>query len=243
MKKSKPELLVNLDDKLERVAAHWTAVDDALGPEYPLMLLSGVRREAFDGLAERLPGLRNAVGAAELKAKRARSAYEKRKKDLHGWLREINRWLRASYRGTEFFALVQRVPGRGQSYQHWWEAAVNAQSLWEGIVQEPPESISDAWEWPTELSGGRTVEQFVVMEQIFEAAFWALARVESKLKLAQAALRRAQREATDLLMAYGHGVQARLGQEGELVRSIPQLWPKHKARMKPPAPPLRESRG
>lgn len=35
------------------------------------------------------------------------------------------------------------------------------------------------------------------------------------LKLARGALARAQVEATDLLMAYGHGVRARLGQRGE----------------------------
>ena len=45
-------------------------------------------------------------------------------------------------------------------------------------------------------------------------------------------LSRAQEEATALLMAYGHGVRARLGDKAALVDSIPQLWPKHSSRPK-----------
>ena len=58
-------LLVGLDGKMARVSAHWAAVDEALPPKCPLLLLSGVDEEAFDGLRERLPELRGRVAARD----------------------------------------------------------------------------------------------------------------------------------------------------------------------------------
>jgi hypothetical protein len=68
--------------------------------------------------------------------------------------------------------------------------------------------------------------------QAFETAWRAWLRAELELKIARGALRLAQECATALLMAYGHGVRARLGQKRALVRSIPNLWPRHKAKRK-----------
>lgn len=47
----------------------------------------------------------------------------------------------------------------------------------------------------------------------FDAAYEAIGEVEVDLKIARGNLRLAQAEATALLMAYGHGVRARFGDE------------------------------
>jgi hypothetical protein len=227
MKKSSAGLLVGLDGKLARVSKHWLAVDQVLPPDFPLLLLLGVGRAGLDELAERLPGLRRAVRDAELGEKLVWADYERWKRELHQWLLWINAWMRADYRGTNWFWLVQRVPGRGQSYEHWWDAAQGALSMWKMIVEDPPKPFPCGSERSLTMGGGETVEQFEQVVKAFKAAWAAIRPVAGKVKLARGALEMAQNEAASLLMAYGHGVQARLGQEGELVRSIPQLWPKH----------------
>ena len=223
MKMEQVALVVGLGGKMRRVATHWAAVDDALPPEHPLVLLSDMNSDDFDRLAQRLAGLEAAVTAAEVKLRVTRGAYEQRKREVHRWLRQINSWMRGNYRGTDCFALVRRVPGLGQSYQHWWDATLGALVMWKLVIEEPPGPP----EAPLTLAGGRTVGQFENLVKAFKAAEWAISPAEVKLQIARSRLRRAQAEATALLMAYGHGVRARLGQEGELVRSIPQLWPKH----------------
>ena len=227
---SQPQLLVGLEAKMARVGKHWVAVDQELPPDYPLVLLSGVAGGGFDELAGRLPELGEAVRAAELDLKLARAGYERRKRAVHQWVRDINGWMRAYYRGTPWFALVRRVPGLGQSYQHWWEAAQEALGMWRRIVADPPAPLPGPWVWPLTCGDGRTVEQFEEVVKAFAAAWWALSAPAVELKLARGGLWRAQGEAAALLMAYGHGVRARLGQRGALVRSIPRLWPKHRSK-------------
>ena len=219
-------LVVGLAEKMRRVAAHWAAVDDALPPNHPLVLLSDVNRDDFGRLAQRLWDLRAEVQTVEVRAKVTWGAYKQRKREVHRWLRQINSWMRGNYRGTDCFALVRRVPGLGQSYQHWWGATLRALVMWKLVIAEPPDPPGA----PLTLGGGRTVEQFEQLFEAFKAAEWAIIPAEVKLQIARSRLRRAQAEATALLMAYGHGVQARLGQEGELVRTIPQLWPRHRPR-------------
>ena len=140
---------------MARVGKHWVAVDQELPPDYPLVLLSGVAGGGFDELAGRLPGLGEAVRAAELDLKLARAGYERRKRAVHQWVRDINGWMRAYYRGTPWFALVRRVPGLGQSYQHWWEAAQEALGMWRRIVADPPAPLPGPWVWPLTCGDGK----------------------------------------------------------------------------------------
>ena len=107
---SQPQLLVGLEAKMARVGKHWVAVDQKLPPDYPLVLLSGVAGGGFDELAGRLPGLGEAVRAAELDLKLARAGYERRKRAVHQWVRDINGWMRACYRGTPWCRRF--APGR-----------------------------------------------------------------------------------------------------------------------------------
>jgi hypothetical protein len=187
-----------------------------------------VNREGFKSLRLGLSPLWDAVVDEEVRLKVARSAYELHKRELHGCLKLINSWMRGNYRGTSCFALVRRVPGLGQSYQHWWDAALTALVMWDLIVKERPGPP----ECPITLGNGWTVEQFEEFVLAFEAVYWAITSVEVKLEIERSVLRMAQAEATALLMAYGHGVRARLGQKAALVRTMPRLWPKHKARKK-----------
>jgi hypothetical protein len=228
MRTAQTALLVGLEDKMKEVASHWAAVDAALSAEHPLVLLSGVNREGFKALRQGLSPLRGAVVDAEVRLKVSRSAYELHKRELHRLLILINSWMRGNYRWTSCFALVRRVPGLGQSYQHWWDAALTALVMWDIIVKERPGPP----ECPITLGNGWTVDQFEEFVMAFEVVYWAITPAEVKLEIERSALRMAQAEATALLMAYGHGVRARLGQKAALVRSMPQLWPKHKARKK-----------
>ena len=141
-------------------------------------------------------------------------------------------WMRGKYRSTPFFALVRRVPGRGESFGIWRRAANDALGMWKHIVANPPPPFPDGTQWRVTLADGRTVEEFERVVRAFEAAWWALCEPKMDLKLARGALELAQREGAALLMAYGHGVRARLGNRGRLVRAIPQLWPKHRAKRK-----------
>ena len=229
MKMAQAPLLVALDEKLARVARHWAVVDGALPPAYPLVLLHGVDQAGFVGLSRRVPGLRNRVDAAELNVKLARTAYERRKRVVHEWVRAIHVWMRANYRGTDCFTLVGRMPGRGRSCQYWREVARGALGMWVLVVTNPPPGPGV---WPQKLWDGRTVEEFTVVVKSFEEANEAIIEAEVDLKIARDNLRRAQTEATALLMAYGHGVRARLGDHAALVESIPQLWPRHSSRPK-----------
>jgi hypothetical protein len=226
MKMSQPELRVGLHGKMERVYQHWGLVNGELPALHPLVLLLGVGREEFNDLTERLPGLRTAMRRREQEVKLAWAAYERHKGIVHEWVRSINVWLRGFFRETEWMVARLRVPGRGRSYGRWWDVAMEALSMWKKMEQEPPVSNPG---WPMDLGRGRTAEQFEAVIKAFEAAREAISPAEMEWKLARAALRRAQSEAAALLMAYGHGVRARLGQEGELVRTIPRVWPQAKA--------------
>lgn len=229
MKMAQAPLLVALDDKLARVARHWAVVNEALPLEFPLVLQHGVVEAGFVGLSGRLPGFRDGVDAAELNVKLARAAYERRKGDVHEWVRAIHVWMRANYRGTDCFALMRRMPGRGRCCQYWREAARGALGMWVLVVTNPPPGPGG---WPKTLWDGRTMEEFAVVVKSFEEAHVAIIAAEVDLKIARGILQRAQAEATALLMAYGHGVRARLRDHGALVDSIPQLWPGHSSRPK-----------
>ena len=85
---------------------------------------------------------------------------------------------------------------------------------------------------PLTLGDDTTVEQFAELVRAFDAAYWAIVDAEVDLKIAHGNLRLAQDEATALLMAYGHGLRARFGDKGELIRSMPELWPRPKAKRK-----------
>ena len=218
-----PQLLVKLEDKMRRVNRHWATVDQQLPLEWPLALLRGVVREDFDGLLAALPGLRDGVNAAEVRMKITRGEYERLKRALHGWVGWFNRCLRR-WHGTGLASTVRRLPGLGRSFGHWSKAALHVSTMWEDAEKNPPDAPGN---WPIEYPCGGTRQDFDELVRAFDAAYWSIVHVEVKLKIARGNLRVAQRQATDLLMAYGHGVQARVGQRGELVRSIPQLWPKH----------------
>ena len=60
----------------------------------------------------------------------------------------------------------------------------------------------------------------------------SIVAAEVGLKLARGNLRLAQIKATTMLMAYGHGLRARFGDKGELIQSMPELWPKTAANKK-----------
>jgi len=214
---------------MQRVSEHWAAVDDALPPESPLVLLREVDRQSFEELMEGLTGLRNAVTGRELRVRLARSVYERRKAIVHRWLRRIRGWMRGTMQGTDWMDLAQPVPGRGESYQHWWAAGTDALGMWEVMGENPPPSPVD---WPLDMPDGGTAAQFAEAMKEMETAFWAIRRMEVKLRIARSRLWRAQERATALLMAYGHGVRAWLEQTDALVRSIPELWPKHQRRKK-----------
>ena len=224
MKLSHCGLLSGLYGKMQRVNLHWALVDDELPASYPLILLSGVHRAGFYGLVERLPGLREGVRTAKFNAKLARAQYAGCRAKVHRWMRDINVWMRGSYQGTVWFTLVRPVPGLRRGYDLWWKAAHHALELWKSIVKNPePGPV----QWPVTLGNGGTVEQFAEVIRAFEAAREGLRPAEMDLKLAQSVLRRTRAEGAALLMAYGHGVRARLGEDGALVRKIPQLWPRH----------------
>ena len=73
-----------------------------------------------------------------------------------------------------------------------------------------------------------TVDQFAELAKAFDDAYWEIIGAEVDFGIARGRLLLAQREATALLMAYGHGVRGRFGQRSEMERSIPELWPKAK---------------
>ena len=223
MKMEQPQLLVRLDDKMRRVNRHWATVDQQLSPEWPLALLHGVVREDFDGLITAMPGLRGGVTAAEVGVKLARGKYERLKRELHGWVGWFNGCLRR-WHGTGLDSTVRRLPGLGRSYGHWSKAALHVSTMWEEAEKNPPDAPGN---WPIEYQCGGTLQDFDELARAFDAAHWSIVAAEVNLKIVRGNLRVVQRQATALLMAYRHGVLARLGQRGALVRGIPQLWPKH----------------
>ena len=229
MKRAQPELLVDLDDKLVRVLRHWAAVDAVLPSAHPLWLLAETNRAATEALVESLPVLRQRVQAVEQELELARAAYERQKGVVHEWVRAIERCVRAYMQGTAWMSLVERLPGRGQAYGFWWRAATGALVMWRLMEARPPPV---AVGWPLELGHGATPEEFAQVVRAFEQTHLALAQAGVERKIARGGWLRAERQVTALLMAYGHGVRARLGQKGALVRSIPQVWPRHKPKRK-----------
>lgn len=245
-------LLDGLQEKLSRVRRHWALVDDELLPASPLVLLGDVGLEGFAELCGRLPELRLAVDSVELEMRLARAAYERRKEALHEWLRAIRMWMRVNYQETDYYPLVRRPPVRGASFKRWHQAALKTLAMWQAMVANPPEPLpleseddvesGEMWEYPVTLSEGAvkqfdevvkpTVQHFAEVVRAFEVSDVALIEVETDLEITRSALTKAQAEATALLIAYGHGVRARLGQKGALVRSIPQVWPRHKPKRK-----------
>ena len=237
---SQAELVVGLYRKLERVSDHWGLVNVELPAAYPLVLLQGVGRTEFDQLTERLPELRTAMRQQKFEMKLAWEAYRGQKGIIHDFLRVMNVWMRAYFKETPWIELMPRVPGRLESYGRWWNAAMDMLCLWKRMVEEQPENPG----WPMDLGAGRTLEQFEAAIAAFESARGAILPAEMDWKLAREVLRGAQRETTALLMAYGHGVRARLGHEGRLVRTIPKVWPGTKtASVRSRRPPARRRAG
>ena len=223
MKKAQAELVVGLDRKLTRVFTHWEAVDRKLPAAHPLVLLEDLTRAAAQSLVADLPGLRAVVQEQETVFAIARGNYKVLKKQVHEALRLFNCFMRG-YRWTVWFGMVQRVPGRGQSYGRWSRAASRSQTLWEEMVKAGVQADPQA---PLlTLGDDSTVEQFAELVRRFDAAYWAIVAAEVGLRLARGNLRLAQIKATTMLMAYGHGLRARFGDKGELIKSMPELWPK-----------------
>ena len=223
MKKAQAELVVGLDWKLTRVFTHWEAVDRQLPVAHPLVLLEDLTREIAQSMMADLPGLRAVVQEQETVFALARGNYKVLKKQVHEALRLFNCFMRG-YRWTVWFGMAQRVPGRGQSYGRWSRAASRSQTLWEEMVKAGVQA--DAQAPPLTLGDDTTVEQFAELVRRFDAAYWAIVAAEVGLKLARGNLRLAQIKATTMLMAYGHGLRARFGDKGELIKSMPELWPK-----------------
>lgn len=220
VKVSQPELCVGLDGRMTRVARHWAAVDDLLPAAHPLVLLADETRERFQELAQELPLLQNALLGAAVDLKLAWGVYERHK-------RGMNVWLRASYQGTDVFAARRRVPGGGQSFDHWWKAAQGALLLWRNIETDPP-PMPPGYDPGTPLR--RTLAEFEGAVGAFNGAWWVLRAAEVEWKIARGKLGLAQDRATEMLMAYGHGARARLGNKGALLISSPRLWPERVAR-------------
>jgi hypothetical protein len=227
MKTAQPELVVDLDQHFTQVLGHWGAVDRVLPAAHPLVLLQDVTREASATLVAGLSALRRAVEERETHLALARGDYEMLKADLHRRLPQFNSLLRGYYQGSRWFAARRRVPGRGQSFEHWSETARAVLTVWRAIADAPPTPGVSPLAHPGTLGDGTTVEQFAELLRAFEAAYWRIMEEEVELKIASGNLMLAQDQATALLMAYGHGVRARLGNRGTLVEMIPRLWPEH----------------
>ena len=223
-----PELLVGLKDKIRAVLHHWVLVDEVLPPAHPLLLLENVDRESLAALLATLVRLGREEQAREVKVGRARAAYERQKRVVHEWVRDIYQWMRAFMQGTPWIALVGVVPGLGQSYRHWWTAAGHTQVLWELMEEEPPD-ISTGW--PMEFGTDATLENYQAVVRSLEISWQKLFQAEFDLKVTRGVIAKTQHEATACLMAYGHGVRARLLKNKAMVDSIPPLWPR---RVRPP---------
>ena len=221
MKPSQPELLVDLQGKLRRVVMHWALVDEALPPAFPLLLLEDVNRAAAEQLAKDLPVQEEKVQAAECPVTLAWTRYHRSKSVVHQWVLSINRWLRAEYRGTAWIESLQPVPTSAQAFEHWQTAARNTLVLWQDIVETPPAERGDR---PTTLDDGRTVEDFSKVLDDFIAANENIINAEFHLRRAQTVMRLKQDKVAAVLMAYGHGVRARLKRGDELLSSIPGVW-------------------
>jgi hypothetical protein len=125
--------------------------------------------------------------------------------------------------GTAWTVLIGLVPGLGQRYQYWVTGAHDARAMWELMERNPPD-ISLGW--PMEFREDCSLANYTAAVQAFEQSWAALRRAELHLKIARGALAKAQDEATACLMAYGHGVRARLLNNQAMLKSIPQLWPR-----------------
>jgi hypothetical protein len=227
MKMTQPQLLVGLEERMRRVNRHWATVDRQLPADGPLALLQNVKRAGFDGLLAALPGLREGVDEAEVDLKLARGEYERLKRELHGWVGMFNRFLRCLQ--GQWRPMARRLPGLGRSYDRWSSAVLHILKTWRALEKNPPSWLVD---WPKDYRPDWTLPNLTALAAAFDAAWWTIVGAATDLEIARGNLRLAQAEATALLMAYGHGVRARLGQRGALVRSIPQVWPKHKGRKK-----------
>jgi hypothetical protein len=223
VKKAHPELLVGLHDKIRGILRHWVVVDDLLPPLRPLVLLEDVAREDLEGQLESLRKLGEEVQRREWYVKLARAAYERHKRTVHQWILDIDQWVWAFMQGTSWTKLLGLVPGLGQSYQHWWSGAHHAQAMWKLMVEEPPD-ISVGW--PMEFREDCSLANYAAAVDAFEASWMALLGAGVRLKIARGALAKAQDKATACLMAYGHGVRARLLNNEAMLDSIPPLWPR-----------------
>ena len=231
MKAAQPELLMNLDEKLNRVLAHWRQVNEALPPTEPLVLQDGLDRAAFAALVLEVSALRDAELDRRQTVTLARAAYERRKAAVHDWVRSIFQWMRAWMEGTEVMSLVVRVPGRGESYQHWWNVAHAALGLWRRLEAAPPPVAG----WPMDFRPDCTLEHFKEAVEEFESAWWAILVAEVDLKIDRAVRNQALLRLTELLMAYTHCVRGRFPAESLMVESLPRLWRK-RIRTAPPVP-------
>ena len=229
VKRAQPELLVALNSKLTRTLRHWAAVDAVLPPTHPLVLLEDSDRATSGALAQSLPVLRQRVLERELELVLARAAYERHKGVVHGWVRAIERWVRLYMQWTDWKALVELIPGRGQAHHVWSKMASNTLSMWRMMVADPPDIPVG---WPMDLCRGATVEEFAQIVREFELSHCAVEEAKQDLQIARGGLERTQQRATALLMAFGHGVRARLGNEGDLVKSLPELWPSRTSKSK-----------
>lgn len=225
MQNTHPELLVGLDDKMSAVLQHWAVVNAALPPAQPLVLLADVERAGFAELRGAIRDLRGEVRSREMDVKLARGAYEKQKRVLRTWMRRFYLYMRAYFQRMPWCVLRGEVPGLGQSFDHWWKGAHQARAAWKMLENKVPMPCLGM---PIDFQPDCSLANFTAVIRAFDDAHEALVDAELDLKIARGALDLVQGRVTSCLMAYGHGVRARLLDNEFVLDSVPRLWPRRK---------------
>lgn len=222
MDKLHDDLRWKLLPKLVVTLRHWTLVDEYLPPDQPLVVLERTPLEAARQLVPELPRLHAEVRKRRQEVALAQAEARIRKRVLHDDVRWFNQWVRGYFPHTILPRVLVLLPGIGEGFDSWFDAAVRTLRNWQWLAAAPPPGPG----WPMDRGDGFSQAQFEQEIKDWFAAHDAIREARLEVRLADGALAVAMAEAEAILKAYGHAARSRLRENSALRALIPRLWPK-----------------
>lgn len=213
-----PSHLISTIDEFLR---HWNAVETVALAPGALVVLEGVRLEGLRELRALLDQEPVGVDSALAGLRLARGDWRDRCRGMHAAMKWFNGEVRADFPETAWVRCLARLPTPGDGFDAFVPPLRASARLWRSIESAHGRAlVSRVLGVP---AYGRA--EFVADLEALEAADEAMVDAELELRLARAMRELLEERAVAVMKAYGHAVKGRLGDEGPLVESIPQLWP------------------
>ena len=217
-------LIAKLSDSVKQISSHWMLVDDALPPEFPLMVLSRYDRAGFVAKWASRSVLDAQLADAKQALKLAIGSFQKAKMALFARMRGFRTVMSGYWIRSEFYVATPLLPGADAGDEVFFDAAHRMALVWRAIAEVDPLPptllvvLSDGYSWVGFAADIAALSE--LREGVREARL--------HLRIARGRVQVFQEAMVATVMAYGHSARGRLGADSPLLDLIPRTWPERR---------------